>query len=47
MDFINHQLFIKDINVHIDPILPKKIAIITHAHADHARYGHDEVIKSI
>ena len=46
MDFINHQLFIKDINVHIDPILPKKIAIITHAHADHARYGHDEVIAT-
>ena len=46
MDFINHQLFIKDINVHIDPILPKKTAIITHAHADHARYGHEEVIAT-
>ncbi len=46
MDFINHQLFIKDINVHIDPILPKKIAIITHAHADHARFGHQEVIAT-
>ena len=46
MDFINHQLFIKDINVHIDPILPKKTAIITHGHADHARYGHDHVIAT-
>jgi putative mRNA 3-end processing factor len=46
MDFINHQLFIKDINVHIDPILPKKIAIITHGHADHARFGHDHVIAT-
>ena len=46
MDFINHQLFIKDINVHIDPILPKKIVIITHGHADHARFGHDHVIAT-
>ena len=46
MDFINHQLFIKDINVHIDPILPKKTAIITHGHADHARFGHDHVIAT-
>ncbi len=46
MDFINHQLFIKDINVHIDPILPKKTAIITHSHADHARFGHDHVIAT-
>ena len=46
MDFINHQLFIKDINVHIDPIFPKKTAIITHGHADHARYGHDHVIAT-
>ena len=46
MDFINHQLFIKDINVHIEPILPKKTAIITHGHADHARFGHDHVIAT-
>ena len=46
MDFINHQLFIKDINLHIDPILPKKTAIITHGHADHARFGHDHVIAT-
>ncbi len=46
MDFINHQLLIKDINVHIDPILPKKTAIITHGHADHARFGHDHVIAT-
>ena len=46
MDFINHQLFIKEINVHIDPIYPKKTAIITHGHADHARFGHDHVIAT-
>ena len=46
MDFINHQLFIKDINVHIDPIFPKKTAIITHGHADHARFGHEHVIAT-
>ena len=33
-------------SVHIDPILPKKTAIITHGHADHARFGHDHVIAT-
>lgn len=31
---------------HIDPLLPVERALVTHAHADHARPGHDKVLAS-
>jgi putative mRNA 3-end processing factor len=33
-------------NFHIDPLRPVPLAIITHAHADHARPGHGQVIAT-
>ena len=30
----------------IDPVRPVSLALITHGHADHARYGHEHVIAT-
>ena len=37
MATINNNLYIPSIDAYIDPIKPVDKAIITHAHADHAR----------
>ena len=37
MDWVNKHLQIVPINTFIDPIFPVENAIITHAHADHAK----------
>ena len=39
-------LFCKKGNVYIDPIKPVKAAIITHGHADHARWGMEKYIAT-
>ncbi len=36
-------LYVKPLNAYIDPMQPVEHAIITHAHADHARAGHKHV----
>ncbi|GIS19088.1 MAG: hypothetical protein CM15mP120_10040 [Pseudomonadota bacterium] len=36
-------LYIKPAGVYVDPVKPVEKAIITHAHADHARPGHKRV----
>ena len=46
MSFLNHQLYIERIDTFIDPMHPVKRAIITHGHADHARFGHKHVIAT-
>jgi putative mRNA 3-end processing factor len=46
MTFLNHQLYIDQINAYIDPNVPRDLAIITHGHADHARFGHKHVIAT-
>ncbi len=46
MTFLNHQLYIDQINTYIDPMVPRETAIITHGHADHARFGHQKVIAT-
>ena len=43
MDWVNKHLQIVPINTFIDPIFPVENAIITHAHADHAKPGHNNV----
>jgi len=44
--WINHSLYIEPIRAYIDPIRPVERAIITHAHADHARAGHKAVLAT-
>ena len=46
MEFINHKLNIIPIDVYIDPPYPVDKAIITHAHSDHARSGHKNVLAT-
>jgi len=46
MSFLNHQLYIEQIDTYIDPPFPVNRAIITHGHADHARAGHKQVIAT-
>ena len=46
MEFVNHKLNIVPINVYIDPPYPVDKAIITHAHSDHARSGHKNVLAT-
>ena len=46
MSFLNHQLHIGRIDAYIDPMVPRDLAIITHGHADHARFGHKHVIAT-
>ena len=40
MHLLDYRLNIVPINVFIDPQYPVEKAIITHAHADHAKPGH-------
>ena len=46
MDWVNKHLQIVPINTFIDPIFPVENAIITHAHADHAKPGHNNVLAT-
>ena len=46
MDWVNKHLQIVPINTFIDPIFPVENAIITHAHADHAKPGHKNVLAT-
>ena len=46
MDWVNKHLQIVPINTFIDPIFPVENAIITHAHADHAKSGHNNVLAT-
>ena len=46
MSFLNHQLYIERIDTYIDPLIPRDRAIVTHGHADHARFGHKHVIAT-
>ena len=39
-------MFIEAINAYIDPIKPVDKAIITHAHADHAKPNHKSVLAT-
>lgn len=44
MNLLDYRLNIIPINVFIDPQYPVERAIITHAHADHAKPGHKKVL---
>ena len=46
MTIISHNLFIELLNAYIDPIKPVDKAIITHAHADHAKPNHKSVLAT-
>lgn len=46
MNFIDHDLNIVPLDIYIDPIYPVNKAIITHAHADHAKPGHTSVLAT-
>jgi putative mRNA 3-end processing factor len=46
MHWLNHQLYIEPIKTYIDPPFAVDRAIITHGHADHARYGHKHVLAT-
>ncbi len=46
MSIISHNLFIEALNAYIDPIKPVDKAIITHAHADHAKPNHNNVLAT-
>ena len=43
---IDHNLYIEQIDTFIDPDKPVKNAIITHAHYDHAKPGHENVLAT-
>lgn len=43
---LDRNLHIKRIDTYVDPTLPRKRAIITHGHADHARSGHGKVLAT-
>ena len=46
MLFLDHNLFISSIDAYIDPKRPVDKAIITHAHADHAKPNHNNVLAT-
>ena len=46
MSIISHNLYIEALNAYIDPIKPVDKAIITHAHADHAKPNHKSVLAT-
>ena len=46
MSFLNHNLKILPLEIYIDPQFPVEKAIITHAHADHAKPGHKKVLAT-
>ena len=46
MLFLDHNLYISSIDAYIDPKRPVDKAIITHAHADHAKPNHNNVLAT-
>lgn len=46
MPLLRHDLYIEPLDAYIDPPFPVDRAIITHAHADHARPGHKNVLAT-
>ena len=44
--FLDRDLHVRPIDVYIDPGTPRRRAIITHGHADHARSGHGAVLAT-
>ncbi len=46
MNILDCRLNIKPLNMFIDPQYPVEKAIISHAHADHAKSGHDKVLAT-
>lgn len=46
MNILDSRLNIKPLNIFIDPQYPVEKAIISHAHADHAKSGHDKVLAT-
>ncbi len=44
LQFNNKGIYCTEADVYIDPWKPVKKAIITHGHADHSRYGHQQYI---
>lgn len=46
MSFLRHDLYIEPAGVFIDAPQPQKRVIVTHGHADHARFGHDAVLAT-
>ena len=46
MNWINNNLYISPINTYIDPNNIVENAIITHAHADHAKPGHKNILAT-
>lgn len=46
MNILNHKLKITPLNIYIDPMVPVDKAIITHAHADHARPGNKNILAT-
>ena len=46
MNILDSRLNIKPLNIFIDPQYPVEKAIISHAHADHAKSGHNKVLAT-
>ncbi len=46
MNIIDYRLNIRPLNIFIDPQFPVEKALITHAHADHARPGNGKVLAT-
>jgi putative mRNA 3-end processing factor len=46
MKLLRHDLYIEPLQAYIDPPFPVHKALITHAHGDHARSGHDAVLAT-
>ncbi|PZP56871.1 MAG: ligase-associated DNA damage response exonuclease [Micavibrio aeruginosavorus] len=46
MRLLRHDLYIEPVKAFIDPPFPVDRAIITHGHADHARWGHKHVLAT-
>jgi putative mRNA 3-end processing factor len=46
MKLLRHDLYIEPLEAYIDPWRPVDRALITHAHGDHARAGHNHVLAT-
>lgn len=46
MKLLRHDLYIEPLEAYIDPWKPVDRALITHAHGDHARAGHNHVLAT-
>ena len=46
MRLLRHDLYIEPLGAYIDPPFPVDKALITHAHGDHARSGHNHVLAT-